>query len=381
MSQALSVLENLNCRLLYLVGQLRAGGLERQLYNLLQAMDRKRFCPEVAVWNYSETDINACRIKSLGVPIHSFSPQISSFRKLMAFRRLVTILAPEVVHSYTFFTNFPAYWGVLGRGAIAIGSVRSDLAWAISDSGPWIGRLCSRWPRLQIFNSFSAAEQVLRRPAFFAPERVTVIRNGIDLRHFSYSPPIPQWPPLIVGVGSLVAVKRWDRLLKAAQALKQQGHRFALRIAGNGPLLADLKALAQHLGLTDCVELLGHSDDIPDLIAKASFLVHTSESEGCPNVVMEAMASGRAVVATAVGDVPSLVEEGKTGFVVPNGDERTLLERMATLIMDVELCRQMGRNAREKAELEFGVDRLVRDTLQAYRSYGWKDGTSQCAEP
>ena len=62
---------------------------------------------------------------------------------------------------------------------------------------------------------------------------------------------------------------------------------------------------AQALGVADCVEFMGHRDDIPDLLAHATFLVHTSDSEGCPNVVMEAMACGRAVVATDVGDTPS----------------------------------------------------------------------------
>jgi glycosyltransferase involved in cell wall biosynthesis len=108
-------------------------------------------------------------------------------------------------------------------------------------------------------------------------------------------------------------------------------------------------------------------------LANAWFLLHTSDSEGYPNVVMEAMACGRAVVATDAGDVASLVEDAKTGFVVPRGDEATLLARMVTLMTDHDLCRRMGEAGRAKAEQQFGLDRLVSETLAAYRAIGWKD--------
>jgi len=134
-----------------------------------------------------------------------------------------------------------------------------------------------------------------------------------------------------------------------------------------------LEQQARELGVTDCVAFLGYTDNVADVLAHARFLVHTSDSEGCPNAVMEAMACGRAVVATDVGDVPSLVEDDKTGFVVPREDEATLLARMVTLLTNPDLCRRMGEAGRAKAERQFGLDRLVSETLAAYRAIGWKD--------
>ena len=85
------------------------------------------------------------------------------------------------------------------------------------------------------------------------------------------------------------------------------------------------------------------------------------------------MACGRAVVATDAGEVPSLVEDGTTGFVVPRGDEARLVERLVTLLADRALCRSMGEAGRAKAEREFGLDHLITETLAAYGAAGWKD--------
>src|SRR5438552_222218 len=115
-----------NCRLLYLVGELHTGGLERQLCYLLQAMDREHYRPAVAVWNYCEEDMHVPPIRALGVPLYSFPGNSSSAIKLRAFRRLVGQLEPEVVHSYSFYTNIAAYWAARGTQAVAVGSVRND---------------------------------------------------------------------------------------------------------------------------------------------------------------------------------------------------------------------------------------------------------------
>src|SRR5262249_20281934 len=157
----------------------------------------------------------------------------------------------------------------------------------------------------------------------------------------------------------------------AAPALKQRGFDFLFRIVGDGPLHGSLEQHVHSLGLSSHIEFIRNSDDIPGLLADATFLVHTSDSEGCPNVVMEAMACGRAVVATDAGDVPDLVEDGKTGFVVRRGDDAMLVERMATLIANPNLCRQMGEAGRVKAEREFGLNRLLSETLAAYQAAGW----------
>lgn len=360
-------------RLLYLIGQLRPGGSERQLFYLLHTMDRERYQPAVFVWNRKDMEPYGSRIRALGIPLYSFPGDLSGGSKLRAFRRFVFEHKPEVVHSYSFYTNFAAWWAALGTKSITIGAVRSNFTNDKKLCGFLLGRLSARWPHRQIYNNFAGAEKARHSRSPFAPRRVFVVRNGLDLEQFRGVPLPPNGQVRILGVGSLLQIKRWERLLTVALNLKRKGLDFLVEIAGGGPLRESLEQQARDLGVADRVKFIGHTDDIPRLIASSTLLAHTSDIEGCPNVVMEAMACGRAVVATDAGDVPSLVEDGKTGFVVRRGDDAMLADRVARLIVDCDLCRCMGKAGRAKAERDFGVDRLVANTLAVYRAVGWRD--------
>jgi glycosyltransferase involved in cell wall biosynthesis len=362
-----------NNGILYLIGQLSLGGSERQLHSLLQQMNRRRIQTAVFVWNFRKDDPYVERINALGVPLDGFPPGVSRGKKMKIFRQVVRQLRPEVIHSYSFHTNLAASWGAIGNEAIAIGSVRSEFIPAKNGCGPLLARLCARWPRSQIFNSLAAAQSARSTRTFFTPSQLFVIRNGLNLQHYRMTLVPRGGRVCIAGVGSLRPVKRWDRLLLAGLELKRRGYDALIRIAGTGPLRSPLEQRTQDLGLGDRINFVGQVDDIPKFFSDASFVVHTSDSEGCPNVVMEAQACGRAVVAMNAGDIPQLVENGNTGFVVRRGDDPTLAERMARLITSYDLCRSMGEAARAKAEREFGLDRLVTETLSAYRAAGWKD--------
>jgi glycosyltransferase involved in cell wall biosynthesis len=225
---------------------------------------------------------------------------------------------------------------------------------------------------IQISNSLAAQKAVEQSAGLFRPSRVNVIRNGINIDGTQVHPP-PQNGCSLLAIGRLYPEKRWDRLLKAIALLAARKITFSVRLAGDGPLLKELQSQAGHLGVDGLVEFLGIRHDVPKLLNESNFLIHTADAEGCPNVIMEAMVCGRAVVATDAGDVPHLVEDGKTGFVVRRGDDLKLVDCMARLISDPDLARRMGEAGRVKAEREFGLDRLVSKTLAAYRAAGWKD--------
>jgi glycosyltransferase involved in cell wall biosynthesis len=362
----------MKCRILYVIGQLRRGGSEYQLYYLLKSIDRARYHPEVVVWNFCEADSYVEEIQALGVPLHLLPARLSRFIKLREFRRIVRQLKPEVVHSYSFYTNFAVWHATRGLNAIPIGSIRQDFLTERRMSGLILGRLSACLPIAQISNSLAAQKTVEQTAGLFKPSHVHVIQNGIDIDG-TRAHPLPRNGNALLAIGRLYPEKRWDRLLRVTALLAARKITFSVRLAGAGPLLKELQSQARHLGLDGLVQFLGRRDDIPTLLKESSFLIHTADAEGCPNVVMEAMVSGRAVVATDAGDVPCLVEDGRTGFVVRRGDDALLAERMATLIANRDLCSKMGEAGRVKAEREFGLDRLVERTLTAYRDAGWRD--------
>src|SRR5262249_32194356 len=147
-----------------------------------QTMDRGRYRPVVAVWkNFSEADVYVPRLRALNVRVYTFPNMLSAAAKLSAFRHLVKQLAPEVVHSYSFYTNFAAYWGVRGTRFVVFGSICCDFTFEMKTTGPLLKRLSARCLRNQICNSSLAAETVRRWKHPFVPRRLFVVCNGLDL--------------------------------------------------------------------------------------------------------------------------------------------------------------------------------------------------------
>ena len=361
------------CRLLYVVGQLSLGGLERQLYYLLANLDHARYCPGVVVWNLNHNDKYYKEIETLRIPLYGLPPEWSPLSKLKALRALTRQLKPEVIHAYGFHTNFAVAYAAWATKTLAIGSRRSEYNPIKRRRGGVKRLLNTKWPAYHIINSTPSADAANRALSLFTSRHVFVVRNALDLNLFKCVSEASTKRDYVAAIGSLTTVKRWDRLLRIVGRLRWvAGKSIRFQIAGDGPLRPALAKLADDLGVSGIVEFRGAVHDIPAFLSGARFLVHTSESEGCPNVVMEAMATGLPVVAMKTGEIPYLVEEGETGFVVPQEDETMFVERVSLLLGDDELCIRMGLAARAKAEREFRLERLVSETLAAYKDAGWK---------
>ena len=160
--------------------------------------------------------------------------------------------------------------------------------------------------------------------------------------------------------GRLVPQKDYPTLLRAFASLSQHRPDARLIIAGDGPLRNELSSLIRRLDLDARVQLLGLRQDMPTLYAASDALVLSSAWEGMPGVVLEAMAARLPVVATSVGAVPEVVEDGTHGFVVPPKDHTQLADAMQR-VMDLpeESRREIGEKARSRIEREFLADRVV----------------------
>ena len=229
--------------------------------------------------------------------------------------------------------------------------------------------------RFVVLNSESAAEL---EAVGLGAGRTCLIPNGVDVRRFVPAEPaertglrsrlgIPQGVPVALFVGRLERRKGVDILLAAWADLLRRGTPPHLLIAGPGDAAAWGRE-ANALGVRDRITFLGGRTDVAELYRAADLLVFPSRAEGCPNVVLEAMASGLPVVATDVtGNREAVGEDGKAGLLVPPEDPAALAEGVATLTASPALGREIAAAARERILERFDIDRVGAQYLSLYQ--------------
>lgn len=204
--------------------------------------------------------------------------------------------------------------------------------------------------------------------------RLRIIPCGVDTEYFR--PPITdgcddrhaKGPSLLVCVARLVPVKRLELLLQACAELRARDVVFRCVIVGDGKSREDLLAEHTRLRLGTTVEFVGAAEQTAVLAwwQRASAAVLTSEREGMPVSLMEAAACGVPAVATAVGGVPELVDDGVSGLLVPPGDCRALMFTLERILTNPDLALEMGNNARQIAIKRFSLRRQVDQLVQLW---------------
>jgi glycosyltransferase involved in cell wall biosynthesis len=215
--------------------------------------------------------------------------------------------------------------------------------------------------RLMICNSRELARFTFEHDR--NPPPVMVIPNGVDLDRFAPSPLPPE--PVVAIVANLIAYKRHGLFLQAFELVARSVPESRAVLLGEGPERSRLEKLAAELGIAERVEFRGGVADVRPHLADARVVVLTSEHEGTPNALLEAMAMGRPVVATPVGGVPDLVQDGVAGRLAAPSPA-ALSEAISALLTDDDLAGVMATRARERAE-EFDWERVVTLTGAAYR--------------
>ena len=197
--------------------------------------------------------------------------------------------------------------------------------------------------------------------------RIQVVRNGIDI------PPPPSLGPLrtdtfrLVAVGNLYAVKNHSALVRIVGALRRNGIPAELDVLGRGSEEAALRAEIGSLGLTDAVRLQGYRSDVATFLGSADVFVSSSVSEQMPLSFLEAMARGLPVVASRVGGVPEIVDDGVTGLLFNSGDEVTARAHLESLWRNPARRIALGARARETAASQYGAQTMVETYARIYQ--------------
>ena len=212
-----------------------------------------------------------------------------------------------------------------------------------------------------------------------APEKFTVIRLGIELgERVELDEALRAETRRVLGIapdsfavgwiGRMTAIKNTDIVLQAFGALRARGVDATLCLIGDGPERDPLERKAHDLGLMRHCLFLGYQEEVARFYAAFDAFLLASENEGTPVTTIEALAAGRPVVATRVGGVPDVVEDGVDGFLAEPRDADGLAERLERLARDPGLRAQMGAAGRERVLSRYAVSRLLDDVDELYRT-------------
>ena len=369
-------------RVLNVIDSLRLGGAEVALRNVALAMKGHHPDIDVEVGVLYERGPLAEDFDRAQVPVHCLgAPRVPGVMTLRRFARLVEVGRFDIVHTHLFPADY----------LVALFSTARKPAPVVvhTEHGSWNRRrpfvALATLERL-VYSRFGAlvgvSEAVCKSLRGWMPglaSRVVLIRNGVEVGSLSAQANGTIRGSLLF-VGSFRdRVKGFDVLLEALASLPAST--YPLAVVGDGPLRPAMERRAAELGLSARVEFLGHRRDVRSLMRQAVVMVMPSRWEGLPMVLLEAMAEGCPVVATAVGGIPEVVEHGVTGWLVQPDSPSELAARLAAVLGSPEERSRVASRAFERVARDWSLAQQVDGTAALYRELltrargSWSEGT------
>ncbi len=359
-------------RIVFWAGSFELAGTQRFLVELLRRIDRSAFEP-VVFSTRPEGELLAV-IEGLGVPVHEFGTggYLLSPATVSGLSRAARFLRRERVDALCCMLGITTLFGpFVGRAAgvpVVVNSQRNMGYWLKSGGrGRMYGYVSRHVVDGIVVNSAAAVEELGER--FGVPRRrIHDIGAGIDVDAIAAAEPNAELAGVmrldglrVVGcVAKLSRVKNHALFLRAAAKVSAGRHDVVFLIVGDGALRGELEELAGWLGIANRTFFLGERADVPSILKLMDVFVLPSTSEGLPNALMEAMAAGVPVVATRVGGVPELVEDGRTGRLVEPQDEQGMADAVGSLLDDRETAVGMGRSGHDRVRRDYDIGASVK---------------------
>ena len=351
--------------ILHIVPQLGSGGVELALARLIAN-------PRLADMRHSVISMRGTGGAALFEPqvdLHLLQSRSNELMLPFRLARLIKRIGPTLIHA----RNWGAWLDtVLARLLLSRNVPLIYSFHGLSDPRQprrrrLIQHVLARQTQL-IFTVSTAARDLLSWTIGQDSDHIAVIPNGVDTHRFHPRPRENPAGRLVVGsVGNLTPVKNQRLLVEAfAQALAR-GLNAELHIAGEGPLMNDLRRQGRQLGISDRLHLPGKVEDIPRFLCNLDVFALYSLSEAHPNALLEAMACARACVCTNVGGMPEVLEDGRCGLLVAQ-DAAQAGQAIARLLGEPELRQELGRRARQRVCRCYSLDQMAEAYRRMYRS-------------
>jgi glycosyltransferase involved in cell wall biosynthesis len=334
------------------------GGTERQMIELIRRLDPHRWAVHLACFEASGAWVRRATGAAVSVaefPVRTFK-RPETLRHLWAFAKWCRGLGVAVVHTSDLYSNTFGLPGASLAGVpLRIGN-RREVNPDKSLAQLALQRAAYACADVVVANSRAAAAQLLKErvPA----RKIRVVPNGLDIGLFQTRPANSR-PRKVVVVANLRPEKGHEVLIDAAARVLGEFPDATFEVVGGGPQLSTLRARCAALQLAHAVTFVGHQEDVAARLAAADIFTLPSRSEAFPNAVLEAMAAGLPIVASAVGGICELLDHDRTGLLVPAGDADALASGLQDLMSDPERAGRLGAAARLAAETRYSFDRMV----------------------
>jgi len=355
-----------------MIGQLGTGGAEKQVVLLARGLRDRGI--DTSVWvlfgnteTYYGNMLRRYGIQLVDMGMHGrkLSRVLPNSAKLGTLTVRLHRERPDILHAFLFeayvmgaalarIARIPVF--VAGRRSL--GNFKEGRPVALAAE-----RLATRFTDLIIANAEAVAQDTKRRERV-GDDKVEVVYNGLPEEAFAKVSPavVETVMPVVLCVANLRHYKGHRYLLEAMDCLRQDGYPCTLLLAGEGKQRQPLEDQAARLRID--VRFLGEHHDVRALLARADIVVHPSLEEGMSNAVMEAMAAGRAIVATRVGGTPELL--AGRGLLVPPAEPAELASAISRVLADRALAARLGQAARKWSREHLSADAMVDRHIQIY---------------
>lgn len=344
---------------------LDAGGTERQMIELMHRLDPARWSIHLACLHTRGPWLARAAEAAVSVtefPIQGFG-RVATCRQAIAFSRWCVANRIAVVHAADLYTNiFALPAAALARVPLRVANRRGFNA---DRSAALLALQRAAYSCAHIVAANSEAAAARLRQEQVPAQKIAIVPNGLEISMFPEAGVRSTYRRVIV-VANLRRVKGLDVLIDAAAEVLRRYPDARVQIVGRGPELNALTARAATAGISDRFTFLGARDDVPALLAESDIFVLPSRSESLPNSVLEAMAAGLPIVASAVGGIPELIEHGRTGVLVPPEDPQALAEELSRVMADARFAAGLGAAARAQAQARYSFERMAADFEALY---------------
>ncbi len=349
---------------LQVLPELKSGGVERGTIDLAKYLHRHGHkAVVVSAGGPLVAELTAAGVTHYALPVHKKSP-LSVIRSVRTLSRIVQLEKIDMIHARSRVPAVVAFFV----------SRRTQVPFVTTCHGFYSKHFLSRmmgWGKIVIVASRVIGRR-MRDDFGVAQSKMRLIPRGVNLEEFRWNRPEMPRPEIVVGmIGRLTPIKGHPLFLKAMARVARVFPEMKIRIIGDAPkpqYKEELLALARHLGISKQVEFLGTRYDIPRLLTDMTVLaVPSVGEEAFGRVAIEAGACGVPVVATKIGGLMDVVEDGKDGLLVPPDDPRLLAEAVLRLIKEPAYAAGLAKHFRTKIEREFNLERMFESTLEVYK--------------